>query len=52
MRAKIHADAHVYPHAHAGANYVFCLAAHKYRVAKTHRMAYLYKSFSAKEPYN
>jgi len=23
-----------------------------YRVAKTHRMAYLYRSFSAKEPYN
>ena len=23
-----------------------------YRVAKTHRMTYLYKSFSAKEPYN
>ena len=24
----------------------------RYRVAKTHRMPYLYKSFSAKEPYN
>jgi len=24
----------------------------KYRVAKTHRMAYLDRSFSAKEPYN
>jgi len=23
-----------------------------YRVAKTHRMPYLYRSFSAKEPYN
>ena len=24
----------------------------KYRVAKTHRMPYLYRSFSAEEPYN
>ena len=24
----------------------------RYRVAKTHRMPYLYWSFSAKEPYN
>jgi len=24
----------------------------RYRVAKTHKMPYLYRSFSAKEPYN
>ena len=24
----------------------------RYRVAKTHRMPYLFRSFSAKEPYN
>jgi len=24
----------------------------RYRVAKTHRMSYLYRSFSEKEPYN
>ena len=25
---------------------------HSYRVPKTHKMPYLYRSFSAKEPYN
>ena len=25
---------------------------HVYRVSKTHRMPYLYRSFSAKEPFN
>jgi len=27
-------------------------SSHSYRVAKTHRMPYLYRSFSAKEPYS
>ena len=27
------------------------VCAHTYRVAKTHRIPYLYRSFSAKEPY-
>jgi len=35
----------------AGMDHVTISAA-EYRVAKTHRMAYLHMSFSAKEPYN
>jgi len=36
-----------------GANtWVTCASNARYRVAKTHRMPYLYMSFSAKEPYN
>jgi len=30
---------------------LICDARSTYRVAKTHRMPYLYRSFSAKEPY-
>ena len=32
--------------------YSFLLCVWVYRVAKTHRMPYLYRSFSAKEPYD
>jgi len=32
--------------------YIWYTTLYTYRVAKTHRMPYLYRSFSAKEPYN
>ena len=33
-------------------SFIHCCGRGLYRVAKTHRMPYLYRSFSAKEPYN
>ena len=40
-------DTHICVHV-----YVFHVKPPSYRVAKTHKMPYLYRSFSAKEPYN
>ena len=41
---------HVYTDPLAKTTHIFA-GVHSYRVAKTHRIPYLYRSFSAKEPY-
>jgi len=48
MNKKIHVTTYLFIESHTSFN----LISSHYRVAKTHRMPYLYRSFSAKEPYN
>jgi len=45
-------EAHTYKHTHTRPVRTHKVRTHKvYRVAETHRMPYLYRSFPAKQPY-